>query len=249
MNTSENEQKEHPVNETISPNDTMFRGNKEHYFYVSGSAMRCIDIAALCANITTGFSKILDLPCGYGRVLRSIKSRFFDSKIVACDLEYSAVDFCVNTFNVDGVYSKPDISELEISEKFDLIWCGSLITHLSECKTRQLLDFFIERLERLGVLVITFHGRYAKYQQAVNPYLGDPQFDKIIEDYNMCGYGYSNYDNQSEYGISVIDPSWFIKYIGNREDITLLYLSEKMWDKHHDVLALQKKEIGSKRDS
>ncbi len=55
---------------TISPNDRMFEENREnHYISVGASALRIIVLAMIAAN-KCGFRSILDMPSGYGRVLR-----------------------------------------------------------------------------------------------------------------------------------------------------------------------------------
>jgi hypothetical protein len=63
---------------------------------------------------------------------------------------------------------------------------------------------------------------------------------KIRQEYNICGYGYSDYDGCKNYGISIIKPSWIMSYLEQKRDIKLLYYSEKLWDDHQDVLAIQK---------
>ena len=61
----------------ISPNDEMFFGNETHYFGVGRSAMTCIDLALRAAKKPAAdIWRILDLPCGHGRVLRHLKSAF-----------------------------------------------------------------------------------------------------------------------------------------------------------------------------
>ena len=57
----------------------------------------------------TEVRKILDLPCGYGRVLRMIHAAFPRATIHACNLNKDAVDFCAATFGAIPVYSSTKI--------------------------------------------------------------------------------------------------------------------------------------------
>jgi len=235
------------ISEVISSKDQMFYGNFEHYFIVSKSAIECILTAISMADrvdIVKQIRKILDLPCGYGRVLRSLKAYFPQAEITACDLDKDGVDFCVNTFNAIGVYSDPNVAKINISSKYDLIWCGSLLTHLEEKKTLSFLDFFIDKLEENGILVASLHGRFSQtIQNRTSIYIENERFETILQDYNNVGYGYADYEGQTDYGISMSKPSWIFSHLEKRDDVTVIYYSERLWDKHQDILALRKKSI------
>ena len=51
------------VDRHISPNEQIFDGNREHYFGVGLSALRCIRLAMTAADMPT-VTDVLDLPCG-----------------------------------------------------------------------------------------------------------------------------------------------------------------------------------------
>ena len=73
------------VESRISQKDEMYAGDGDHYFKVGVSAIDCLDEAQQQAGRTT-VKEILDLPCGYGRVLRFLAYRFPRARITACDL-------------------------------------------------------------------------------------------------------------------------------------------------------------------
>ncbi|MEF9426794.1 MAG: class I SAM-dependent methyltransferase, partial [Candidatus Mariimomonas ferrooxydans] len=85
---------------------------------------------------------ILDFPCGYGRVLRFLRARFADADITISEINPVALDFCKREFSVKSVILDKDFSKLSLTCKLDLIWCGSLITHLDEKAATDLLKFF-----------------------------------------------------------------------------------------------------------
>jgi SAM-dependent methyltransferase len=108
----------------------MYAGSLDHYLSVGLSGLRIMRLALEIAGATDP-KAILDLPCGHGRVLRHIRVAFPAARITACDLDRDGVDFCVREFGVNGVYSSSKPAEIPIGDQFDLIWCGSLLTHLS----------------------------------------------------------------------------------------------------------------------
>lgn len=227
----------------ISPNDEMYNNDRQVYLDVSASAMQCIDLAMRHAG-KKEIRSVLDLPCGHGRVLRSLVSYFPEARIVACDLNRDGVDFCSGTFGAEGVYSDRDVSKIPIHDKYDLIWCGSLLTHLSEEQTRLFLDFFIEHLEDDGILVASFHGRAAMslhFTRNTHAVISNDLFKPMLDGYNKAGFGYSDYAMQEGYGVSLTKPSWFMEYVENRTDSMLLYYSEQLWAGHQDAFAIQKK--------
>jgi hypothetical protein len=61
---------------TISPRDRMVRrSTAEHYFRVGLEALQYIQVAVVAAG-TGAPNRILDLPCGHGRVLRMLRAAF-----------------------------------------------------------------------------------------------------------------------------------------------------------------------------
>ena len=105
-------------------------------------------------------TRILDLPCGYGRVARWLRAEFPVARLVACDIDREAVDFCAETFDAKPVYSAERPQEIELPGRFDLIWCGSLVTHLDERGWIDFMRFFESVLRPAGVLVFTTQGRF-----------------------------------------------------------------------------------------
>src|SRR5437016_10513244 len=110
-------------------NDGMYAGNGAQYFKVGLSAIRCID-AAIHQGCLDRVDNILDLPCGGGRVLRFLAVHY-SAKIWAGDLQRDMVGFCAREFGAVPVHSSTDFDQLSIVQSFDIIWCGSLVTHLN----------------------------------------------------------------------------------------------------------------------
>src|SRR5712691_11392714 len=118
------------IESRISPGDGMYTGEGAHYYKVGLSAIRCIEEAIDAANFTI-VKRVLDLPCGHGRVLRFLVQRFPEAKFTASDLDRKGVDFCAQMFGAEAVHPEQDLDQFSLERQFDLIWCGSLVTHLN----------------------------------------------------------------------------------------------------------------------
>jgi len=223
---------------TISPRDEMnVPGLEDLYFRATESAMENIQMAISCARAGSP-GRILDLPCGHGRVLRGLRARFPLAEITACDLNRDGVDFCAATFGAIPAYSDADLAQVRLPRDFDLVFCGSLLTHLPESATHRAIAFLIERLAPMGILLFTTHGRYSFTAQEHRPYTDPDSFARIRKGYDGRGYGFAPYPESDEYGVSLARPSWVIAELERYAGIRLLFFREMGWDDHQDVFAV-----------
>ena len=230
------------VDYSISKKDDMYANDAAHYFKVGLSAIECID-NALSKVDERRIKKVLDMPCGFGRVLRFLIHRFPGADFTGVDLEESGVDFCAETLGVKGVYSKKNLEELSLDGSFDLIWCGSLITHLGPEDTRKLLKFFDRHLSPNGLLLYTIHGTYPAQQLENGSFsygLEAEVIPGLIKSYNEDGYGYVDYKGQENYGISLTSVDWFREQFKGLPGWREIFFIERGWDNHQDVLAIIK---------
>src|SRR5262249_5267499 len=104
-----------------------------HYLVAGLSALRCIMLVLeYLRTDPASIRSVLDLPSGGGRVLRFLRTGFPDATLVACDTNEALVEFCGKAFGARVTRSTPDINQLHLPGSFDLIWCGSLLTHFDE---------------------------------------------------------------------------------------------------------------------
>jgi predicted O-methyltransferase YrrM/SAM-dependent methyltransferase len=218
----------------ISPRDAMYVGDAAHYFSVGASAMRAIEAAAPPAP-----KRILDMPSGHGRVLRHLRKRYPDAALVACDLDEDGIAFCAQQFGAEPVPSAADLSELSLPGPFDLIWCGSLVTHLDARRVGELLTLFRESLAPEGVAVVTTHGELvAERLRSGDTYQLAPQAAKTTAaDYDATGFGYADYPWSPGYGMSVTSNKW-LEDAASRAGLRVVSFQEHAWDDHQDVIAL-----------
>ena len=133
-----------PVDRTVDPRDTMqATDNPEQYFDLGRRALELIHFSSeLCDK--PHYPAILDLPCGHGRVLRWLRAHYPYARLTACDLDRSGVDFCAQQFGATPVYSQADLHQLPFTAQFDLIWVGSLVTHLRQDRWLATLDCLVK---------------------------------------------------------------------------------------------------------
>lgn len=227
------------VIDEIDPWDEMFTGNTRHYFETGRSALAVISTALQRAGRETCRS-ILDLPCGHGRVMRHLRSAFPDATIDACDLDRAAVDFCARTFGARGTYSSRRIEDVAIPGRFDLIWCGSLLTHLARPWWGEFLSWFAGHLAPGGMLVFTTHGQFSAdlIKQGTCTYgIEAGYIPGLLEAYENEGFGYAPYPQTPDYGISLSSTPWVLQQIREHSGLGLVLLEEKGWADHHDVYA------------
>jgi len=220
----------HKVRKRIHPNDTMLSHGEGHYFATGLSAIRATDACVRAAGINP--SSILDMPSGYGRVLRFLKAKYPNAELTACDLEREGVDFCASYLGARAEYSDFDLRKVKLSRRFDLIWVGSLLTHFDERRIDDALRLYREHLEPAGLLVFSTHGAGAVERIEAGETYG-VDHTRLLGDYRASGFGYSAYPGQ-DHGVSLASAEWVrAKMRGWRE----VWFGAKAWGGHHDVFA------------
>lgn len=221
---------------------------KDHYFQTGADALRII-VSALLNNKRPPPKAILDFPSGSGRVTRHLTSFFPEARITACDLYDYHVEFCMYNFGVDGQISDEFLDQINFEDEFDLIFCGSLFTHLPQEDVRHGLALITRSLSENGIAVVTFHGRYSiVIQDNKFKYIEDHLFDIARREFIDSKFGYVAYnhnfkrifDKQASYGVTLFRPSWVMSELETSDEVRILGYHERCWDDHQDVLVFGK---------
>lgn len=221
--------------------DGMYDGRDGHYVSVGLSALRAIEDALGDAPAPR---RILDLPCGHGRVTRVLRARFPEAAITVCDLDRDGVDFAASRFGARGVYSVEDFRALDLGEAYDLIWVGSLVTHLAEPQTRRFLDCMARHMAPRATLVFSSHGAHVEARLRSWGYgLAPEAVAGLLDDHARTGYGYRDYQGGTGYGVSLISRQWLAGIL-SEGPLRLHRYSEAAWDGHQDVLVARLHEGG-----
>lgn len=213
----------------------MGRGD-ERYFRVGLSALECVE-AGLSAAGTGPVARVLDLPCGHGRVLRWLEARFPEASLTASDLDQHGVDWCARSFGAIPAPSRAEPGAVSLPGPFDLIWCGSLLTHLDARRFGDLLELFARHLAPGGVVVATTHGERAalNLEHGLLDYaLPGVRAAEVLARYRSSGFGYVDYPGAGGYGVSLSSPTWVRDRAGALREVLFL---PQGWDDHQDVFA------------
>lgn len=233
------------VDRTIAARDTMVApGEPEQYFDLGRRALELIRFSAeLCDK--PHYPDILDLPCGHGRVLRWLRAHYDYARITACDLDRDGVDFCARQFGALPVYSQPDLRQLPFTAQFDLIWMGSLVTHLPQDRWLATLDCIIRWTREYGVIVFSTQGRCVSSLLARGRRNIAENIDKpaLLEEYARAGFAYQRYfecTGGEDYGLALSSPEWLMRVLQRYPDVILRAYLEEAWGVQ-DVVILYKK--------
>jgi SAM-dependent methyltransferase len=167
--------------------------------------------------------------CGYGRVLRVLKVAYPDAGFTACDLDRNAVDFCAEVFGAGRVYSSVHPEEVRFDDRFDLVWCGSLFTHLSEERFEGFLDVLSDSLLPGGLLLFTTHRSSDPNLLAALGGLTPEQAERMARDYRHGGFGYAEYERERGVGLAVASPEWVSAQVEKRRHLRLAALLRAAW--------------------
>jgi 2-polyprenyl-3-methyl-5-hydroxy-6-metoxy-1,4-benzoquinol methylase len=211
------------------------------YLNAGASGLRNVMRGLQFADVAST-ARIIDFGCGHGRVMRWLRAAFPNSEIVGIDVSESGVSFCAKTFRAIPLLSPIDLTAFPQVEPADIVWSGSLITHLKESAAETYLNLLIKLLRPRGVAIFSTHGREPLrwiLERGFNYLQGQSQ-EPMLRGYYAFGYGFAPYQGTPDYGVSLIHPRWFLDRVCTRSDVQLAFYSEKAWDNYHDVVAITK---------
>ncbi len=222
----------------------MYARNADYYFRAGELALWGIDLALRAAK-TPRVRRVLDLPCGHGRITRHLRAAYPDAELLACDILREGVDFCVERFDATPVYSVEDPEQIPIPGEVDLIWSGSLFTHIGEDVFRAFLRRFSTALAPGGVAVFTTCGRQnaeKRLRTNTHPFgLNEQQIERMLADYDHTGFSYCDNLSRdwpknfpSSFGTTVAAGSWVCKAIEEETDLLLMLCIEGGWGEYRN---------------
>lgn len=214
-----------------------------NYFEVGESALNQVKAGLATAKVPAP-EQILDLPCGYGRVLRHLRTEFPSAAITAMDINAQAVEFCAKTFAARPVVSRQPLWEVNAGDGYDMLWCGSLLTHFDEPDWVPTLSYFRDRLAPDGVVIFTTHGELSIDLLAgkqIGPWSGDYHMGKkataMAAAARRTGFAFGHYGDTPEdpFGLSVSTSEWVRRKVAEVPGLTFVLFDREGWFGHHDV--------------
>lgn len=186
---------------------------------------------------------VLDFAGGFGRVTRWLVAAFPDAHLVVADTDKRAMSASRSLFGIRAVELDRAVPPANLGS-FDLIWVGSLFTHLPEKAARETLYFLRSQLASGGLLVFTTHGRFVaqRIRARGKTYNLDEESCRILLDgYEATGFGFAAYPRQGGYGIAVSAPHSILS-LCDKAGLTPLHFISRGWDGHQDVWGAAVKE-------
>lgn len=225
----------------VARGDGMYAGDDDYYLQVGHAALSPIlqSLSAVNRRVSE-VSSILDYACGFGRVSRWLKASFPHAKLVCADLDPKAVAAVASILDVETMVLTKDLSR-PLPGVFDLIWIGSLFTHLHEDEVASVLRFLSKHLTPNGVIVATTHGPYVVQRMRSgekNYNLPNDRIAAIARDYDSAGSAFCPYPGLSDYGISVI-RAHAMAQLAYKAGFEMVFFKERGWVQHQDCFGLR----------
>lgn len=230
------------VNPIISARDGMLNlENLRQYFRCGAEAAQlCRKTLNEIGRSQESVETVIDYACGYGRVLRFLRAAFPSADIVGADVDTRALRHVEDLLGekTQKLYAANG-APAEQTDSIDLIWVGSLFTHLPEEQVTEILKHLRGRLKSNGVIIFTMHGEFVaerirKREKIYN--LSDEACSELTDLYAEKSYGFVPYRGQASYGISICRMEKMSKIL-EKVDFDLRLYIEKGWVGHQDTYA------------
>ncbi len=231
-----------PINRELHPKDHMFNtavNGWTDYEAVGVSAMQIIS-SALLAGPAYHLRRALDFGCGHGRIARHLRAAMPSAELYFSDIDETCSRFCAEQFKGHYVQSFQNFEQLELPKDMDLIWVGSVFTHLDYERMNKLFNALVGALAPSGTLIATFRGHF-QYLHALAQ--KDPverqRWRPLLDQYEAGGIGFHTYGFESDpgWGLSMSSSDRIIGMGRRFPDLRLVNYSEVGWAAAHDVAA------------
>lgn len=234
------------VSRLIANDDEMAPdGDLDQYLEVGRAAVEIILAAMLLAR-RERVSSILDLPSGAGRVTRHLREAFPEAALFVSDLNKSHQNFAARHFGATPIDVAPDFSDAP-PRQFDVVFVGSLLTHLDETHFHRALAWFLDALAEDGLLIVTLHGRRNTRLGLAD--LGDRVRQESYARYLERGFLFDATEQTTPvpYGCARLSPSWLMRHLEREPRATVLGFLEAAWVDNQDALILRRRRLDATR--
>ncbi len=233
----------------VGAGDGMHDGRDGHYLQVGHSAIQMIMQSLASAEVAPDeVHAVLDYACGFGRVSRWLRAAFPNATLLAADLDPKAIKIVSELLMTQTIQLTKDLS-VQLPGAFDLIWVGSLFTHVDEDYTVRLLSFLMHHLTARGVIVATTHGSLVAHRIATRERLynlTDEAAAAVTQDYETAGFAFAPYRAGTDYGISVARPDKMAQ-LAHSVGFEMTFFKAKGWAQHQDCFCFRRMVLMSSR--
>ncbi|MDP1818747.1 MAG: class I SAM-dependent methyltransferase [Acidimicrobiales bacterium] len=225
----------------VHGNDVMFVGSSpEEYAATGRSAAEFVAAAVTAADIVPAAG--LDLGCGHGRVLRHLVD-LVPAAWTACDLDASGVRFCSRAFAATPVRSRIPLSAVTFPATYDVVWMGSLVTHLGEAALDDLWATLgactaPTAIVAMSVLRPAMAVHLEMFGPGMQQHLGD--VERRLEAAGVAYVPYPHYA-RGDYGVTFHDPDRLPAQVAAAGGRTVELMAHEVgaWQGMQDYVALR----------
>lgn len=227
---------------TSSAKDGMMKGNRKHYLARGYEGLGFVDAALKSSNAPKP-ARILDYASGYGRVARWLKAGYPDAHLACADIDQNALISITDHIGAETFLLDKAFSDQQYSSGYDVIWCGSIFTHISEANAKVLLSNLVKALNGGGVLVLTTHGEFvqSRIETGEKLYsLKQDQRERVVSQWaDGVPYIFESYPHMTDYGISMVREAHFGD-LARSAGLKQIFYEARGWGRHQDVFAFSK---------
>lgn len=179
---------------------------------------------------------VLDFGSGFGRVTRRLITCVPPDHVTVTDIDRSAVAYCVREFGVRGVVGEPDMQRGAL-DRYDLIWAGSVATHLPEQAWLSWLRLMSSVLVEGGLLLFSTHGpdavaNLAGYDTGAGARRAD--VEAALTEHGFAFSPYRHYGEAASYGVT-FHTAERVASDAAATGLQVIEHAVRGWDDHQDV--------------
>jgi SAM-dependent methyltransferase len=198
----------------IAPGDWMMPKNRDAQWYYKRGYSALEIIAGECQREQVQPRSILDFGCGHGCVARMLKALYPAAQLVGQDVNPDWLNWCSDNLAIETAISATPIGLVQLEEgQFDLIWAGSVFSHLPEDGTVHLLKQFSKALTDDGIVVISTAGKTqgGGYVPGKLSFVSTEDTELMLQTFDEGEYGFAPYNvgAYEQWGHSLIPAAWF----------------------------------------
>ncbi len=190
------------------------------YYFKSGfDVLITLEHLLTCAGRKwEDLGRVLEFACGYGRFTRFLAQVVEPSRVVSADILEDAPDWVTRHFGVQGRLSATEPAALELGDRFDLIFVGSLFSHLPRARFEAWLARLLELLTPDGLLVFSTHGE-ALLESGAAP-----------DGFTFQGHSESDVLDPDEYGSTFVRPELVERLARERHATAVYHRERELWN-------------------
>lgn len=230
--------------ETIHPDDDLFHADDAQHYKRCGS-----ELAAIVGDVAGRQSRVLEIPCGHGRVTRYLLQKIDRENLWTADILPSAIEFQRDVLKTQAMQIDPnEPTYTHLPDDMDVVLVGSLITHLTEFAGVHFLSQIVRKLRKGGVLILTTHGArsYEMLREANIYHISEVARERLLKAHDERSFAFIPYDENhnnetvkvatetQSYGLTMMHKDWLVQRMKGLG----MSLEREMvggWDNHQDV--------------